>query len=107
MITVPSNSSGLQLVWPDVSGLPLAKAVVEYARAGLYVVPIEMGTKNAGSVLGVGWRRNRHVTRKSSLSGGRSIPTQESVSTLEDLGSLSSMSILMLFPAILHRCRRG
>lgn len=55
MITVPSNSSGLQLVWPDVSGLPLAKAVVEYARAGLYVVPIEMGTKNAGSVLGVGW----------------------------------------------------
>lgn len=41
--------------WPDVARLSVAKAAEAYARAGFAVVPVQPATKNAGSILGVGW----------------------------------------------------
>ncbi|WP_109788980.1 bifunctional DNA primase/polymerase [Mycolicibacterium chlorophenolicum] len=35
--------------------MAVAEAVGAYAEAGFYLVPIKAGTKNAGSVLGIGW----------------------------------------------------
>lgn len=40
---------------PNVDGLSTAKAAVAYAEAGLTLVPINPGTKSAGSLLGKGW----------------------------------------------------
>ena len=55
-------------VLPDVSGMSNAEAAETYAKAGFCVVPIRLGTKNPGSLLGRGWpsfgdRRPRHRAR--------------------------------------------
>lgn len=40
---------------PDVTGMSIADAAEEYAKAGIHIVPIRIGTKNPGSYLGAGW----------------------------------------------------
>ncbi|MED5802861.1 bifunctional DNA primase/polymerase [Gordonia sp. Z-3] len=42
---------------PDVGGLSLLDAALAYASAGWFVLPVEPGTKNPGSVVGAGWQR--------------------------------------------------
>ncbi|MFJ1764019.1 bifunctional DNA primase/polymerase [Amycolatopsis sp. NPDC088138] len=41
---------------PDVSGLTVPEAAVEYARHGIRVLPIDPATKHPGSILGAGWQ---------------------------------------------------
>ncbi len=40
---------------PSVAGLDLSSAALAYADAGWFVLPIVMGLKHPGSVLGKGW----------------------------------------------------
>lgn len=40
---------------PDVTGMPNGEAAEAYAKAGIHIVPIRLGTKNPGSYLGAGW----------------------------------------------------
>jgi Bifunctional DNA primase/polymerase, N-terminal/AAA domain len=50
-----SRGADKPLSVPDVSGLDLLGAALEYAKAGWYVVPLREGTKNPGSILGQNW----------------------------------------------------
>ncbi len=44
------------LYLPDVTGMTLAQAALAYAGAGWYVLPVQPGTKNPGSVVGDRWQ---------------------------------------------------
>lgn len=41
---------------PEVSGLGLREAALAYAKAGWFVLPVQPGSKNPGSVVGAGWQ---------------------------------------------------
>jgi hypothetical protein len=45
-----------QLAVPDVTGMDVINAALEYAKNGWYVGPVRRGTKNPGSVLGSDWQ---------------------------------------------------
>ncbi|MDA2890997.1 bifunctional DNA primase/polymerase [Mycolicibacterium sp. BiH015] len=93
--------------------MAVAEAAVAYARAGFYVVPIKPGTKNAGSVLGIGWpsKSSRDATTVADLwrehpSAGIAIHTGRSGIVVfdVDLDSLPS-ELAPLEAGLIHRSR--
>lgn len=115
MTTVPTTAAVPQRIWPDVSGLSVAEAAVSYARAGFYVVPIKPGTKNAGSVLGIGWpaQSSRDVTTVANWwrehpDAGIGIHTGRSGIVVFDL-DLDTLpgELAALQAGLIHRSRAG
>ncbi|WP_198538949.1 phage/plasmid primase, P4 family [Mycolicibacterium wolinskyi] len=56
-VVVRRADSQRQLVIPDVSGMTPEQAALAYAEHGWYVLPVQSGTKNPGSVVGGDWDR--------------------------------------------------
>ena len=60
-LTAERKSKGASLngegtrYWPDVRGLSGAESDEAYAKAGIEIAPVRLGTKNPGSYLGRGW----------------------------------------------------
>lgn len=48
-------------IMPDVRGMTKRQAALAYAAAGLYVVPVQYGTKHPGSVVGDAWQAKSSI----------------------------------------------